>query len=92
MATVVGLVLVICLASTALCVAGPLMLPRLPLPFGTIMGVCAAFQATPRLQVGVTWNSPFLSSAPPQTTPAIACTTIPWLPMLPQRGAIIFSP
>jgi hypothetical protein len=90
LATVVGLVLVMCLASTAVCVASPLVLPRLPMPFGTMMSVCAVFQSAPRFRLGVTWNSPFLSSAPPPAPPALRCTLIPWLPALSQRGAIIF--
>jgi hypothetical protein len=88
---VVGLVFVMCLASTAICVAGPLVLPRLPMPFGTMMSVCAVFQAAPRFQIGVTWNSPFLSSAPPPGPPSLACTIVPWLPALSQRGEIIFT-
>jgi hypothetical protein len=88
---VVGLVFVMCLASTAVCVASPLVLPRLPLPFGTMMNVCAVFQFVPQIQIGVTWNSPFLSSAPPPAPPPLACTTVPWLPALSQRGSIIFT-
>ena len=88
---VVGLVFVMCLASTAVCVASPLVLPRLPMPFGTMLGVCAVFEAVPRIQVGVTWNSPFLSSAPPPAPRSLACTIIPWLPAFSQRGSIIFT-
>jgi hypothetical protein len=88
--TVVGLVLVMCLASMAVCVASPLVLPRLAMPFGTMMSVCAVYQSSPRFRMGVTWNSPFLSSAPPPAPPALGCTTVPWLPVLSQRGAIIF--
>ena len=89
--TAIGLAFAMCFASTAVCVASPLVLPRLPMPFGTLMNVCAVFQSAPQIQIGVTWNSPFLSSAPPPAPPALACTTLPWLPALTQRGSIIFT-
>ena len=89
--TIVGLVFAMCLASTAMCVASPLVLPRLPMPFGTMINVCGVFEAAPQIQIGVTWNSPFLSSAPPPAPPSLACTVVPWLPALTQRGSIIFT-
>jgi hypothetical protein len=88
--TAVGLVLALFLASTALCIASPLVLLRLQLPFGYMMGVCAVFQSAPRLQMGLTWTSPFFSAVFPTPAPPIGCTIIPWLPVLPQRGELVF--
>ena len=88
---VVSLLLVLCLAASALCLAGPMLWPRLPLPFGYMMTVCAVFNTAPQLQVGLYWNSPFFSSVWPYTPQSRGCTVIPWLPPLPQRGQFIFQ-
>ncbi|HUS17802.1 MAG TPA: hypothetical protein VM536_22630 [Chloroflexia bacterium] len=90
---VVGVVLAMCLASTAVCVVSPLVLPRLPLPFGYMMSVCGFYTTTPRTRMGVYWISPFISSVHPLATASgQPCTVIPWLPALPQRGDFSFPP
>jgi hypothetical protein len=90
---VVGVIVALCLASSAVCVAGqPLMLSG-RLPFGYVMSVCVVFRTTPILQFGVFWMSPFLSSVvPPFGGVANGCLIVPWLPFLPQRGELLSWP
>lgn len=77
-------------AAVAACVAAPIVVPHLPLPFGYVMSVCAVWQTAPRFQTGVYWASPYFSAVLPGTPPAAGCVAMPWLPMLPQRGSLLF--
>jgi len=87
---VVGVVLALCLASSAVCVASQSFMLSLPLPFGYLMTMCGVFTTTPSFQMGLTWMSPFFSAAiPPFGGPGGGCLTVPWLPVLPQRGALL---
>jgi hypothetical protein len=88
-------VLALCLASSALCVAGQALMGSapLPLPFGYVTSVCVVRQTTPRVQIGVRWMSPLLSSVlPPYGGLANGCVIVPWLPGLPQQGALVGPP
>lgn len=86
----VGVVLALCLATSAVCVVSQRFMLSLPVPFGYLMSVCGVYRTQPTLQVGLTWASPFLSSVvPPYGGPAGGCFTVPWLPVLPQRGAVV---
>jgi hypothetical protein len=86
----VAVVLALCLASSAVCVASQTLLLRLPLPFGSVMSVCGVFETRPVWRVGVWWMSPLLSSAlPPFGGVSNGCLIVPWLPVLPQRGEVI---
>ncbi len=86
----VAVVLALSLASSAVCVTGPRFIARLPLPFGYLMSVCGVYRAQPQLQLGLTWASPFLSSmVPPYGGPGGGCYSLPWLPVLPQRGSLL---
>ena len=89
---VVGVVLALCLSTTALCVASPMVLLRLPLPFGYMMTFCGFYNTTPRTHIGVYWISPFFSAAYPMALPGQPCTILPWLPVLSQRGDVSFPP
>jgi hypothetical protein len=88
---VVGVIVALCLATSAVCVAGQSVALRLPLPFGYLMSVCAVFRTTPALQFGFFWMSPFLSSVvPPFGGVQAGCFIVPWLPILPQRGEFVY--
>lgn len=85
-----GVVLALCLATSAVCVASQSFMLSLPLPFGYLMSVCGVYRTQPQFQMGLTWASPFLSAAyPPYGGPGNGCLIVPWLPVLPQRGALL---
>jgi hypothetical protein len=79
------------LAAAVACVAAPIVVPHLPLPFGYVMSVCAVWQTAPRFQAGIYWASPYFSAVMPNMPPAVGCIRVPWLPLLPQRGGILFG-
>jgi hypothetical protein len=86
----VGVVLAVCLAASAACVASQSFILRLPVPFGYLMTVCGVYQTQPKFQLGLVWTSPYISSViPPFGGPAAGCFTIPWAPWLPQRGSLL---
>ena len=90
---VMAVVLAVCLASSAACVASQSQLLRLPLPFGYMMSVCGYARPAPARQMGIVWMSPYFSAAiPPFGGPANGCLIVPWLPILPQRGELVFPP
>lgn len=92
LAAVVG-VLVVCILSGVACVAAQPVMLQWPMGFGYVMSVCFVLRGPPQAQVGVEWVSPFISSAlPPFGGPAAGCYVVPWLPLLPPRGAILFPP
>lgn len=64
-----------------------------PMGFGHVMTVCGVAQLRPKVKLGVTWVSPFVSSAlPPFHQPSTLCWTMRWLPVLPQRGQMLIPP
>lgn len=84
------MVLALCRATSAVCVGRQTFLTRLPLPFGCLMSVCGVYRTPPTLQIGLTWASPFFSSTiPPYGGPGGGGSTLPWLPVLPQRGSLV---
>ncbi len=86
---VVGVMLALCLATSAVCVASQSFMTDLPLPFGYLMSVCGVFRTQPPVQMGLMWGSPLFSATfPPYGGPANGCYIIPWLPVLPQSGSL----
>ena len=87
---VMGVVLALCLAAGVGCAASQPYLVSNPLPFGYVVTFCGVTTATPRFQMGVGWASPYFSAAlPPFGGPGAGCVTVPWLPILPQRGSLL---
>jgi hypothetical protein len=90
---VVGVIVALCLASSGVCVAGQSFMLGGRVLFGYVMSVCAVFQTTPALMFGVYWMSPFLSSVvPPFGGLGAGCLLVPWLPILSQRGELMYRP
>ena len=88
--TSMAVMLAVCLAGSALCVLSQSLMTQLPVPFGYLMSVCGVYRTQPSFQMGLTFASPFLSSAyPPYGGPGHGCYLIPWLPVLPQRLALL---
>jgi hypothetical protein len=88
---VAGVLVALCLASSAVCVASQPVILAWRVPMGYLMSVCAVFRTAPVPQYGVVWQSPLLSSVvPPFGGLAAGCLIVPWLPFLPQRGALIY--
>ena len=55
--------------------------------------LCVGMVVTGRTQVGVWWQSLFMSRLMPATlSPYAVCTNVPWLPFLPPMGEIAFPP
>jgi hypothetical protein len=66
--------------------------PRTTVAFGYSVQVCVGVNTIPRLQLGVNWISPLMSSLPPVLLQNPSCAIVPWLPFLPQRGGFTFPP
>jgi hypothetical protein len=62
--------------------------PRLSLPLGYVTHMCVGFNLQPRVQIGLSWISPYMSSLPPVMLQNPYCALLPWLPVLPQRGGL----
>lgn len=90
----VSLMLVLCLGGCGLLWAMQAWLPSSGLPFGYTASVCVGINTAGRMQVGIAWILPFMSSLPDPVFfwPARVCGNLPWLPFLPPRGGFVFPP
>jgi hypothetical protein len=79
-------VVVLCLLWCGVTLAFQSAASRGRVGIGYSVEVCIGLTRPPRVRLGVTWISPYLSSLPPVPLSNPVCTFVPWLPAVPLRG------
>lgn len=88
-----GALLAACLGACLVAGLSQFWLPTAGWPIGYTVYACADAARTggPRLEVA--WSVPqLMSSIVPGSPPRPGCAFLPWLPMLPPTGRLLFPP